>query len=88
MWFKWEKPEDPTKAAVPPNNYGDIPSTNNKNIKGPKRTEGAAGTTGMDEGTQLSILLPTPHLDTKFLLVLAMEMMREKEALRGNQVEK
>lgn len=48
----------------------------------------AAGATGMDKGTQLGILLPTPHLDTKFLLVLAMEMMREKVALRGNQVEK
>lgn len=42
----------------------------------------------MDEGTQLSILLPTPHLDTKFLLVLATEVMREKAALRGNHVEK
>lgn len=64
-------------------------------MKGPKRTEGvvgatgmAAGATGMDEGTQLSILLPTPHLDTKLLLVLAMEMMREEVALRENQVEK
>lgn len=67
----------------------------NKNSKGPKRTEGAAGVTGMaagatgmDEGTHLSILLPTPHLDMKFLLVLLMEMMREKVAWRENHVEK
>lgn len=42
----------------------------------------------MDKGTQLSSLLPTPQLDTKFLLVLAMKMMTEKVALRGNHVEK
>lgn len=42
----------------------------------------------MDEGTQLSILLPTLHLDTKFLLVLPTERMREKVALRKNHVEK
>lgn len=48
----------------------------------------AAGATRMDEGTQLSILLPTLHLDSKFLLVLAMEMMREKVVLRGNHMEK
>lgn len=42
----------------------------------------------MEEGTHLSILLPTPHLDMKFLLVLPMEMMREKVAWRENHVEK
>lgn len=85
VWFKWGKPEDSTKAAVSPKTFH--PQTT-KNIKGPKGTEGAAGATGMDEETQLSILLPTPHLDTKFLLVLVMETMREKVALRGNHVEK